>query len=158
MAEQEVNPTGVSQRVAFAFRITRRTMQRQRPLILLQRALVVAFFVIYEAQVVQRDTLELQVMDFARDGDGLVEMTDRLGVIASLPVDQAYMAESLALFQPIAQLLFHFQGATKEVQGSSAITQMFVAVADEAERDRLAMSVLVCAIGPECFLVLRQRG
>jgi len=88
----------------------------------------------------------MRVMDFLSDRDGAIEMIDGFWVIASFPIDQADVADGLAFFEAVTQLLLYFQGTTEEIECSSPVTQVLVAVADESECDGLAMAVLEFSI------------
>src|SRR4029077_685874 len=99
----------------------------------------------------------MRVMEFPGDGDGAIEMIDCLWIIAGLPVHQADVADGLAFFESVAQLLFHFQRTPEKIKREGSITQVLVTVADEPECDRFTMAVLECSIRRERLFVLRQR-
>src|SRR5215471_5006539 len=100
----------------------------------------------------------MTVMDFPGDGDGAIEMIDRLWVITSFPVDQADVADGLAFFESVPQFLFYFQGTTEKVERASSVAQVLVTVADEPKGDRFAMSVLEFLISREGLFVFRKRS
>jgi hypothetical protein len=56
------------------------------------------------------------------------------------------------------QFLFELQRAIQELESPLGVSQVLVAIADEAERDRLAMAILFGLVRVECFLILGQSG
>lgn len=54
-----------------------------------------------------RRCFELAVLQFSADLERARQLVDRLGVVAGVPVDQPQIAECLAFFKVIAELLLH---------------------------------------------------
>src|SRR5579862_623082 len=97
-------------------------------------------------------------MEFLGDLDGAIVMIDCLRIITSFPVNQANVANGLALFESVTQLFFNFQRTIQKIERASSITQMLVTVPDEAQCDGLTVAVSKCSISGKGLLIFRQCG
>jgi hypothetical protein len=141
-AQEQVNAPDVAQGVPLSAGEVRAPVELERAVVLLQGALVVTQLVVDEAEVVQGRAFELAVAQVAADGDAAVEVLDRLRVLSHLPEDQPQVTEGDALLPALAQALLLGQGAAQVVDGLGEVTEVLVAVADQAQNAGLAPPVL----------------
>ena len=104
--QQQVNPADIAQRVTLAAREINAFVEFQHALVLFQRDVVVAHFIVHQAQVVQKRTLQSLVAQLYCNFGALPEIRLCLCVITQIPVQQAEHIQGFGLLQLIAGVLF----------------------------------------------------
>jgi hypothetical protein len=63
------------------------------------------------------------------------------------------MTQGLTLFETIPDLTLHLQGLGEEVEGLLVVAHAFVAVADQAQSNRLTKSIAILLVKSQSLLV-----